>query len=103
MHEHNKKYTRLKEVTMSIDVKSLDSKLREMYPDIDKYNFDMSLSFDENKDAWIVELDHGKHKLTTHLNREDAEACLEGTHCVYLGVQIGQFVKNFEDAEHLSQ
>ena len=57
------------------------------------------LNFDEKKDAWIVNLKHGKHELSTHLDRKDAEACLEGTHCVYLGVQVGQFVENFEEAE----
>ena len=88
---------------MSIDVKSLDTKLREMYPDIDKYNFDTTLNFDEAKDAWIVKLVHGEHELTTHLDRKDAEACLEGMHCVYLGVQVGQFVKNFEATEHLKE
>lgn len=88
---------------MSIDAKDLDTKLREMYADIEKYNFNMALEFDDNKDAWIVKLTHGKHELTTHLDRKDAEACLEGTHCVYLGVQLGQFVKNFEDTEHLEQ
>jgi hypothetical protein len=88
---------------MSVTAKTLDTKLREMYVDIDKYDFDMVLNFDENKDAWIVKLTHGKHELTTHLDRKDAEACIEGTHCVYLGVQIGQFVKNFEDAEHLEK
>lgn len=86
---------------MSVDVKSLDSKLREMYPDIDRYGFDMSLNFDENKDAWIVMLKHGQHELTTHLDRKDAEACLEGKKCVYLGVQVGQFVENFEKGEHI--
>ncbi|MCK8602262.1 hypothetical protein [Desulfoferrobacter suflitae] len=84
---------------MSVDPKALESKLREMYPDIDKYKFDLALNFNEQKDAWIVELKHGKHELTTHLERKDAEACLDGVQCVYLGVQIGQFVKNFEAQE----
>lgn len=84
---------------MSVDPKALDSKLREMYPDINKYGFDLSLNFNDQKDAWIVKLNHEKHELTTHLERKDAEACLEGVQCVYLGVQIGQFVKNFEAAE----
>lgn len=81
---------------MSVDPKALESKIREMYPDIDKYGFDLSLNFSEQKDAWIIDLKHGQHELTTHLERKDAEACLEGVQCVYFGVQIAQFVKNFE-------
>lgn len=83
---------------MSVDPKVLQSKLREMYPDIESHKMDLSLAFNETKDAWIVKLTKGGHELTTHLERKDAEACLEGVQCVYLGVQIGQFVKNFEAA-----
>ncbi|RMD57377.1 MAG: hypothetical protein D6828_03785 [Nitrospirae bacterium] len=86
---------------MSIDAKDLEKKLREMYPDINKYSFDLFLEFDKEKDAWVVHLKHGKHELKTFLDREDAEACLEGTKCVYLGVHIGEFVKNFEEDEHI--
>jgi hypothetical protein len=84
---------------MSVDPKALESKLRSMYPDIDRYGFDLSLDFNQQKDAWIVKMQHENHELTTHLERTDAEACLEGIQCVYLGVQIGQFVKNFEAKE----
>lgn len=81
---------------MQVDPKALESKIREMHPEIIKHDLSLSLSFDKDKDAWIVKLDKGEHKLTTHLERKDAEACLEGIQCVYLGIQIGQFVKNFE-------
>ena len=83
---------------MSVDPKALAAKLREMYPEIGKHALDLSLNFDDKKGAWIVKLVKGKHELTTHLEKKDAEACLEGIQCVYLGVQVGQFVKNFESA-----
>jgi hypothetical protein len=83
---------------MNIDPKVLTSKLIEMYPEIKKHDLDVSACFDEKKDAWIVQLAKGKHELTTHLERKDAEACLDGVQCIYLGVQIGQFVKNFESS-----
>jgi len=84
---------------MSVDPGMLESKIREMYPDINKYGFDLSLNFNEQKDAWIVDLKHGQHELTTHLERKDADACLEGVQCVYFGIQVAQFVKNFEAKE----
>jgi hypothetical protein len=90
---------RLKEENMSVELKALDTKLREMYPEIGKHKLKLSLSFDGSKDTWIVKLAHGAHELTTHLEKKDAEACLDGIQCVYLGVQVGQFVKNFEAAE----
>ncbi len=81
---------------MSIDQKELETTIRDMYPEIREHGLALSLSFDTNTDSWIIELDKGKHKLTTHLEKKDAEACLDGIQCIYLGVQIGQFVKNFE-------
>ena len=77
----------------------LGAKLREMYPEIDSHGLDLELAFDHEKDAWIVSLRKGAHELTTHLERKDADDCLEGVECVYLGVQIGQFLKNFEAEE----
>ena len=31
--------------------------------------------------------------------KKDADECMNNIKCVYLGVQIGQFVKNFEEDE----
>ena len=74
----------------------LIAKLREIHPEIDTHGLDLSVEFDHEKDAWIVDLKKGEHELTTHLERKDADACMEGVQCVYLGVQIGQFIANFE-------
>ena len=84
---------------MSVDSRVLDSKLREIYPEIVKHDLSLSLSFDREKDAWIVMLAKGKHELATHLERKDADACIDGVQCVYLGVQISQFLENFESGE----
>ncbi len=74
----------------------LMAKLREIHPEIDRHGLDLSVEFNHEKDAWIVDLKKGEHELTTHLERKDADACMEGVQCVYLGVQIGQFIANFE-------
>lgn len=81
---------------MSVDKATLAAKLKEMYPEIDQHGFDLDLDLQSAEGYWVVKLEKGHHKLHTHLNISDAEACLEGVQCVYLGVQIGQFVKNFE-------
>ncbi len=81
---------------MSVDQNTLTAKLKEMYPEISQHALDLNLNFDKGKDAWIVKLAKGQHELTTHLERKDAEDCLEGIKCIYLGVQIAQFIKNFE-------
>lgn len=75
----------------------LAEKLTEMYPEITKHKLTLSLNFSGEKNAWVIGLKRGKHELTTHLDKKDADECMEGIKCIYLGVQIGQFVQNFEE------
>ena len=75
---------------------ALKDKIMEIYPDIIKNGISVSLDFDKEKNAYIVKFKKDKHELTTHLEKKDADECMNGTKCVYLGIQVGQFIKNFE-------
>src|SRR3990172_770361 len=88
-----------KEVLMGYSKEALAEKLIEMYPEITRHNLQMSLEFSDEKNAWIVELKKGEHELTTHLEKQDADECMNGIKCVYLGVQTGRFVQHFEEDE----
>lgn len=72
------------------------AKLLEMYPEIEQHQLSLDLESHPDEGYWIVKLERGHHKLHTHLEFADADACLEGVQCVYLGAQIGHFVSNFE-------
>ena len=74
----------------------LTAKLTEMYPEIKQHGLDLAVEYKPENDYWVIKLNKGDHKLHTLLNKKDADACLDGIQCIYLGVQIGQFVKNFE-------
>jgi len=76
----------------------LAAKLRAIYPEIATHGIDLGVEFSHEKDAWIVKFTKGTHSLTTHLEKKDADGCLEGVQCVYLGVQLAQLIKNFEGA-----
>ena len=76
---------------------ALGDKILEMYPEITKHDISVGLDFDESKNAYIVRFKKGGQELTTHLEKKDADDCMENIKCVYLGVQIGQFIKNFEE------
>lgn len=84
---------------MNSKQEGLEKKLLEMYPQIRKHGLAMSLTFNKEKDAWIINLKKGKHELNTHLDRKDADECMEGIKCVYLGVKIGEFVSNYLEDE----
>ncbi|GAB4388443.1 MAG: hypothetical protein Kow0025_07750 [Thermodesulfovibrionales bacterium] len=75
---------------------ALEDKLFEIYPEIERHGISMSLEFSDEKNAWVIKFRKDGHELTTHLEKKDADECIEGKKCVYLGVQIGQFIKNFE-------
>jgi hypothetical protein len=75
---------------------ALEDKILEMYPDIRKHGISIGLRFDEGKNAWIVILKRDTHELTTYLDKKDADDCMNNVKCVYLGLHIAEFVKNFE-------
>jgi hypothetical protein len=71
----------------------------EMYPEIREHNFVVSLDFNAQKNAYIVTFKRGREELSTHLEKKDADECMNGIKCVYLGIQVAQFIKNFEERE----
>jgi hypothetical protein len=78
---------------------ALKEKIMEMYPEISKHRISVGLDFDQVKNAYIIKFKKDRHELTTHLEKKDADDCMDGIKCVYLGVQVGQFIKNFEIIE----
>ena len=84
---------------MSYTKSALKDKIMEMYPEIKAHNLAVSLDFDEQKNAYIVTFKRGREVLSTHLEKKDADECMNGVKCVYLGVQVEQFIKNFEERE----
>ena len=80
---------------MSITPESLRSKILSFYPEISKYNIDLSVHFDDEKDAWVANLTKQQHTLDTYIEKKEAQDCLNGIECVYLGTQIGQFIFNY--------
>ena len=81
------------------DKNTLCEKIRSIYPEIGECGIDVDVSYDEQKEAWIVDLKHEGHHLKTHLEPRDAALCLEGKHCVYLGAQVSQLVENIKKAQ----
>ena len=81
---------------MSYTQEDLKKKIMELYPDIDACGLSMSLGFDEIKNAWIITFEKGNHNRHAFLDKKDADSCLEGNQCIYLGVLIAQYAKDIE-------
>jgi hypothetical protein len=84
---------------MKYTLVALKEKILEMYPEIRTNNFSMGLHYEEDKNAYLVAFKRGNAELTTHLEKADADECMNGIKCVYLGIQVAQFLKNFEERE----
>ncbi len=75
----------------------LKGKILDMYPEIGKHGVGVDMTFDEAKNAYLFTFTRGRDVLTTHLEKHDADECMNGIKCVYLGVQVAQFITNFEE------
>ena len=80
-----------------IDKKELCEQIKIVFPDIGECGIDVDVDYDKKKEAWVVDLKKGAHHLTTHLEPEDANECMEGNKCVGLAFQIQQLRANIED------
>ena len=78
------------------DKKELCEKIRAIYPDIGECGIDIDVEYDEDKKAWVVDLKKDQHELKTHLEPDEASACMDGKQCVSLGIQIGQLKENIK-------
>ena len=81
---------------MSYTKEDLKRKLLEMYPEISTYDLSMGLEFDEGKEAWVVSFSKGEHRRHAFLDKKDADSCIEGNACIYLGILIAQYIKDLE-------
>ena len=81
---------------MSYGKEDLKNKLLEMYPEITSYGLSLELNFDEEKDAWVVSFSKDIHRRHAFLDKKDADACIEGNACIYLGILIAQYIKDLQ-------
>lgn len=83
---------------MSYSTVALEDKLLEMYPEIREQGISVSLNFDGDENAYVIQFKKDSHQLTTNLDKQDADECMDGVKCVHLGVQVSQFISNFKGA-----
>jgi hypothetical protein len=84
---------------MGYTVVGLKDKILELHPELVKHGVVSSLVWDAEKNAYVLRLTKGRHELSTYIDKVDADACMDGHKCVYLAVQVAQFIANFEEGE----
>ncbi len=74
----------------------LCAKIKAVFPEIGTCGIDLKVDYDQQNQAWVVDLKKGSHELKTFLEETEAQQCMEGKQCVSLGLQIGQLRQNIE-------
>ena len=62
--------------TTTNDKQELCDKIRSLYPDPGECGIDVTVTFSEEKNFWVVDFKKDDHELTTHLELQDANDCL---------------------------
>ena len=75
---------------------ALEEKIYELYPELQKHNIKLSLEFDEEKNAWLIKFEKDGVKRYAILDKKDADACMDGYVCIYLGVLLDQYVNELK-------
>ncbi len=84
------------EETISYTIESLQDMIYELHPEIVQHALNLSVIFDEAQNAYVLKFSRGGRELNTYLDRQDADECMGGKKCIHLGVQIAQFLDDFE-------
>ena len=79
-----------------VEKKELCDKIRTIYPEIGECGIDVDVSYDEQNQRWVVNLNKDDKSLKTFLEPGDAELCLQGKQCVSLGIEINQLKDSIE-------
>ncbi|MEN2986610.1 MAG: TusE/DsrC/DsvC family sulfur relay protein [Thermodesulfovibrionaceae bacterium] len=88
---------------MAYTIYDLKAKILEMYPEIREKELNLSIYYSKEKQAYILRFQKGTSELITHLDKQDADDCMNNVKCVYLGVHVGQFIKNFSERERFER
>ena len=75
---------------------ALEDKILDMYPEIRENGLSPRLSFDADKNAWVVKLVKGSQMQTVYLDKADADACMDNTYCEAMKTDLCEILKKFE-------
>ena len=78
-------------------IEGLKDMIYELHPEIVQHALNLSVSFDEAKNTYVLTFSRGGRELNTYLDKQDADECMGGKKCIHLGVQIAQFLDDFEE------
>ena len=82
---------------MGYTIVGLKDKIRELHPESARQGLNLTVTFDEAANRFVLKLIKGGHELGAYLEKKDADACMDGEKCLDLAVQLTQLLAEFED------
>jgi hypothetical protein len=70
----------------------LCKKISSLYPEMGACALDLKVAWDEEQSVWAVDFKKDGNDIRHYLDDEDAAPCMDGRHCVGLGIEFGQFM-----------
>ncbi len=78
-----------------ITQKALGKKIEAMFPEFGRCGVDFNVQYDEQVQAWAVNIHKGGQHLKTFLEDSEADSCIANNRCVPLALQMAQLKENF--------
>ena len=78
-------------------IEGLKDMIFELHPEIVQHALNLAVTFDEAKNTFVLKFSRGGRELITYLDKQDADECIGGKKCIHLGVQVAEFLADFED------
>jgi hypothetical protein len=78
-------------------IERVTATIHKFHPEIERDNLDLSVSYDQAEDRYLIRLSKSGETVGAYLEEKDADDCLEGKKCVNLAVQVTQLIAELED------
>jgi hypothetical protein len=80
----------------------VEDKIRELYPDIDKYGLDLTAAKDKliGGENYVVTLGKDGRTAEFKLGREDVQTCMDGDMCSLITAELASFIRRFVDESY---
>jgi hypothetical protein len=82
---------------MGYSLKELDQRLREHHSDIAKLGIELNVRADRERAGFVVEFAKGGKQAEIFISQKDADECLQGIECYHLGIELGNFIREFKE------
>jgi hypothetical protein len=85
---------------MGYSLQELEQRLREHHSDIDKHGINLIVTFDRARGGYVVKLAKDGKQSEIFISQKDADECMQGIECYHLGIELGNFIREFKDTIH---